>query len=60
MCCAFNMKAAEEIFKNKKLAKVVQALQLIDKNNSFDVVSVYEIFHFKNKCLADEIENNPN
>jgi len=38
MCCSFNMKAAEEIFNGQIFPKLVQDLQVQDKNNSFNKV----------------------
>ena len=33
MCCAFNMKAADEIFRGKKYPDLVMSLQRFDKEN---------------------------
>jgi len=35
MCCAFNMKSAEEIFQGKSYSNMIQSLQNDDKNNAF-------------------------
>jgi amiloride-sensitive sodium channel len=36
MCCSFNIKSAEEIFKGNTYPPLVHKLQMIDKNSSFD------------------------
>ena len=36
MCCSFNMKAAEEMFKRGKYTTIIKELQLFDQNSSFD------------------------
>ena len=36
MCCAFNMKAADQIFKESKYVKLVQKRQEQDKDKAFE------------------------
>ena len=38
MCCSFNMKAAEEVFKGQTFSQIVEDLQIQDRNNSIEKV----------------------
>ena len=60
MCCAFNMKAADEIFSGETYPNLVKKLQDYDTNNRFEDVGQFRGTIARTIFLANEAVSDVN
>ena len=61
MCCSFNMKKANEIFRGETYSNLINLMQAKDKNQSFPIENKYRGSNIeKNKGLTVILDSNSN